>query len=202
MKPIYPRYNLWRLALVSLWSSDGAVGLWYNVPQPTHPPDLIQSEPVRDINTRTYRTPAEWDLKIQKPPLGLHTLTAVVLSHCYTLCCLPQCVCVLACVFGLFLCKLCMWRHCYGVKKMCVFLYVWVCTRLVFPGLHFRVALGTKSPGCNTLIAELFTLYTNLLHPVWEGSSAFGMAACRHFYSLVCSTASCSRIFMVLVWVF
>lgn len=87
---------------------------------------------------------------------------------CYT--CLSVCMCVkLKQVSDLF----CVHVHtpqvnceCAQKREKCVCaFYVWVCVSLIFPGLHSRVALGTKSPGCNTLIVELFTLYTNPLHP-------------------------------------
>lgn len=58
--------------------------------------------------------------------------------------------------------------ECVKMREECVCaFYVWVgvCVSLIFPGLRSRVALGTASSGCNTLIAELFTLYTNPLHP-------------------------------------
>ena len=50
-------------------------------------------------------------------------------------------------------------------REECVGVCVGVCVSLIFPGLHSKVALGTTSPGCNSLIVELFTLHTHPLHP-------------------------------------
>lgn len=93
-------------------------------------------------------------------------------TPCHQLACIHTCE-MKACISPFFAC-VCMCARAYTVNRlwvclkewgMSVCLYVWVCVSLVFPGLNSRVALGAERPGCNTLIVELFTLYSNPLHP-------------------------------------
>ncbi len=100
-------------------------------------------------------------------------------TPCYQLACIHTCfvclhVCEIKAYISPFLCAFVCVHDAYTVNRlwvclkewgMSVCLYVWVCVSLVFPGLNSRVALGAESPGCNTLIVELFTLYSNPLHP-------------------------------------
>lgn len=115
--------------------------------------------------------------KMSSKELGLHFLPFIhsmlpISMHTYMFACLHVCE-IKACISPFFVC-ISMCACAYTVNRlwvclkgwgMSVCLYVWVCVSLVFPGLNSRVALGAESPGCNTLIVELFTLYSNPHHP-------------------------------------
>lgn len=97
-------------------------------------------------------------------------------TPCSQLACIHACLCICMCVKStyqpFFFSSTCVCVHVHTLlsrlsekeRGMCDCLYVWVRVSIVFPGLRSRVALGAESPGCNTLIAELFTLYTNPPH--------------------------------------